>query len=97
MNITKNTLVYKKRNKDTNLSKDSMECEECLNGQSNSRMNSLNDTNTNKLEDLLLEKILASDNMNQAYKNVMKNKGSRWVDKIEIYELLKHLKLTRKK
>ena len=40
----------------------------------------------------LLEKILAKDNMNRAYKSVVRNKGSHGIDGMSVDELLHHLK-----
>ncbi len=43
-------------------------------------------------DSMLLEKILDKENMNLAYKNVRRNKGSHGIDKLTIDELLEYLK-----
>jgi group II intron reverse transcriptase/maturase len=40
----------------------------------------------------LMEKILARDNMNEAYKRVVRNKGKHGIDGMSVEELLPHLK-----
>jgi len=40
----------------------------------------------------LMEKILARDNMNQAYKQVVRNKGKQGIDGMTVDELLPYLK-----
>lgn len=40
----------------------------------------------------LMEKILAKDNMNQAYKRVVRNKGKHGIDGMTVDELLPYLK-----
>ncbi len=52
------------------------------NGQDNGEASTFN----------LLEKILSSDNMNAAYKQVVRNKGSHGIDGIKVDELLPYLK-----
>ena len=42
--------------------------------------------------DNLMEKILAKDNMNQAYKQVVRNKGKHGIDGMTVDELLPYLK-----
>jgi RNA-directed DNA polymerase len=44
-------------------------------------------------QDGLLERILQSDNLNEAYKRVVKNRGSHGVDGMEVKELLPYLKV----
>ena len=39
----------------------------------------------------LMEKILAKDNMNQAYKRVVRNKGKHGIDGMTVDELLPYL------
>ncbi|TJX45104.1 group II intron reverse transcriptase/maturase, partial [Soehngenia saccharolytica] len=48
--------------------------------------------NTNEPTEGMLERILSRDNMNEAYLKVKRNKGAGGVDKMEIDELLEHLK-----
>lgn len=52
------------------------------NGQDNGEASTFN----------LLEKILSSDNMNAAYKQVVRNKGSHGIDGMKVDELLPYLK-----
>ena len=40
----------------------------------------------------LMEKILAKDNMNEAYKRVVRNKGKHGIDGMTVDELLPYLK-----
>lgn len=47
--------------------------------------------------DKLMEKILSRDNLNQAYKQVYKNKGSHGIDKMTVYELKEYLKNNKDK
>jgi len=51
--------------------------------------------NTNEPTEGMLERILSRDNMNEAYQKVKRNKGAGGVDKMEIDELLEHLKTHR--
>ena len=98
MKITKNTLECRKQNKETiiNCGK-SVEHKIHRNGQSDSRIIEKDNINTNKPTGGLLEKILSKDNMNKAYQKVKRNKGAGGVDKMEIDELLEHLKTNRDK
>ncbi len=73
----------------------SVEHERYRNGQSDSRMIEKDNINTNKPTEGMLERILSKDNMNKAYLKVKRNKGAGGVDKIEIDELLEHLKTHR--
>ncbi len=96
MKITKNTSICRKQNKDTIVNcGNSVEHERHRNGQSDSRMIEKGNINTNKPTEGMLEKILSRDNMNQAYLKVKRNKGAGGVDKMEIDELLEHLKTHR--
>jgi group II intron reverse transcriptase/maturase len=96
MKITENTLECRKQNKDTIINcEDSVEHEEHRNGQSDSRMIEKDNINTNKPTVSMLERILSKDNMNNAYQKVKRNKGAGGVDKMEIDELLEHLKTHR--
>ena len=96
MKITENTLICRKQNKDTIIScGNSVEHERRRNGQSDSRMIENDNVNTNKPTERMLERILSSDNMNEAYQKVKRNKGAGGVDKMEMDELLEHLKTHR--
>lgn len=56
------------------------------------RITETDDTNTNSRENKLLEQILSRDNLNQAYKQVKRNKGAHGVDGMEVEDLLQYLK-----
>ena len=93
MKITENTLICRKQNKDTIIScGNSVEHERRRNGQSDSRMIENDNINTNKPTERMLERILSSGNMNEAYQKVKRNKGAGGVDQMEMDELLEHLK-----
>lgn len=51
-----------------------------------------NNTNANSREDGLLERILSRGNLNEAYKQVKRNKGAHGVDGIEVEHLLQYLR-----
>src|SRR5690606_27920633 len=51
-----------------------------------------NNTNTNSREDKLLERILNRENLNNAFKQVKRNKGAHGVDGMEVEHLLPYLK-----
>jgi RNA-directed DNA polymerase len=96
MKITKNTLVCRKQNKDTIIQcGNNVEHEIRTNGQSASRMIETDNINTHKPTEEMLESILSRNNMNNAYLKVKKNNGAGGVDKMEIDELLEHLKTHR--
>jgi len=52
-------------------------------------------TNTNEQTEGLLEQILTRDNLNLAYKRVMKNKGAGGIDGMQVDELLPYLRENR--
>lgn len=56
------------------------------------RITENNITNADSRENGLLERILESGNLNQAYKQVKKNKGSHGVDGMEVENLLQYFK-----
>ena len=53
-------------------------------------------TNTTEQREGLLEQILARENLNQAYKQVKRNKGAGGIDGMQVDELLPYLKRNRK-
>ena len=96
MKITENTLECRKLNKDTIINcGNNVEHERHRNGQSDSKMIEKDDINTNEPTEGMLEKILSRENMNNAYQKVKRNKGAGGIDKMEIDELLEHLKSRR--
>ncbi len=96
MKITENTIERRKQNNGTITNRgDSVEHETHGNGQSVSRIIEKDNINTNKPTEEILEQILLRDNMNNAYLKVKRNKGAGGVDKMEIDELLEHLKTHR--
>ncbi|MFD2114208.1 group II intron reverse transcriptase/maturase [Paenibacillus yanchengensis] len=56
------------------------------------RITENNNTNTNSRGDGLLERILSRDNLNQAYRQVKRNKGTHGVDGMEVEHLLPYLR-----
>ncbi len=96
MKVTENTLECRKRNKGTIVNcENSVEHERHRNGQSDSRMSEKDNVNTNEPTKWMLERILSRNNMNEAFLKVKRNKGAGGVDKMEVNELLEHLKTHR--
>lgn len=56
------------------------------------RITENNNTNTSSRENGLLERILSRANLNQAYKQVKRNKGAHGVDGMKVEHLLQYLK-----
>ena len=56
------------------------------------RMTETDSTNTNEQTEGLLEQILSRENLNRAYKQVMRNKGAGGIDGMQVDELLPYLK-----
>lgn len=56
------------------------------------KMTETDNTNTNEQVEGLLEQILSADNLNQAYKQVKRNKGAGGIDGMQVDELLPFLK-----
>ena len=56
------------------------------------KMTETDSTNTNEQTEGLLEKILSADNLNQAYKQVKRNKGAGGIDGMQVDELLPFLR-----
>jgi len=93
MKITKNTLECRKQNTETITNcGNNVEHKRHRNGQSDSRIIETGDINTVNPTKRMLERILSQENMNNAYLKVKANKGAGGVDKMEIDELLEHLK-----
>jgi RNA-directed DNA polymerase len=72
--------------------KDSAEHERYAGALTNKRITENNNTNADRKEDGLLEEILSASNLNRAYKQVKKNKGTHGVDGMEVEYLLQYLK-----
>jgi retron-type reverse transcriptase len=70
--------------------KDNAEHESCVGACSLERIPE--STATNATDQRLLEQILDRDNMNRAFERVKSNKGAHGVDKMEVGEMLEHLK-----
>ena len=56
------------------------------------RITENNNTNANSREDELLERILSRGNLNEAYKQVKRNKGSHGIDGMKVEHLLQYLR-----
>lgn len=56
------------------------------------RMTETDSTDTNQQKEGLLEQILSRDNLNRAYKQVVRNKGADGIDGMQVDELLPFLK-----
>jgi group II intron reverse transcriptase/maturase len=92
MKVTEDETKYRQLHTGGYLQKVSAEQGEYVGAYDSSRITENNITDTNLLEDQLLEKIIDRDNMNKAFKKVKKNKGAAGIDDMEIDELLDHLK-----
>lgn len=60
------------------------------------KMTETDNTNTNEQTEGLLEQILSAENLNQAYKQVKRNKGAGGIDGMQVDELLPFLKEHKK-
>lgn len=69
-----------------------VELKDNVEAHSNSSMSNEGRNNVNEYSKDLLEKILAKDNLNSAYKRVKANKGSHGIDGMTVDELQQHLK-----
>ncbi|TWH57792.1 RNA-directed DNA polymerase [Desulfitobacterium sp. LBE] len=56
------------------------------------KMTETDNTNTNEQNEELLEQILSFENLNQAYRQVKKNKGAGGIDGMQVKELLPYLR-----
>ncbi len=72
--------------------RDSAEHEGYAGALTDERITENNNANTNSRENELLERILSRGNLNQAYKQVKRNKGAHGVDGMEVEDLLQYLK-----
>lgn len=92
MKVTEDEIKYRQLHTGGCLQKVPAEQGEYAGAYDSSRITENNITDTNLLEDQLLEKIIDRDNMNRAFKKVKKNKGAAGIDDMGIDELLDHLK-----
>ena len=95
MNVTNEEIKYRKPHNGMDegyLQMVSAERKEYAEAYASSRITENNIINTDMSTERLLEKILAKDNLNQAYEKVKANKGAGGVDKMGVDELLPYLK-----
>ncbi len=92
MNVTENGMKYSQPRNEGYLQKVPAEQEGYAEAYAPSRITENNITNTNLSAGGLLEKILDRDNMNKAFKKVKSNKGAGGIDRMEVDELLQHLR-----
>jgi RNA-directed DNA polymerase len=95
MNVTNEEIKYRKLHNGIDegyLQMVSAERKEYVEAYASSRITENNIINTDLSTDRLLEKILAKDNLNQAYEKVKSNKGAGGVDKMGVDKLLPYLK-----
>jgi len=91
MKVTEQEGKHSQPNQTGLLQKNSAEHEGYAGACKTVRITENNATNAN--EGRLLEQILNRNNLNQAYARVKANKGARGVDKMEVGEMLKYLKI----
>lgn len=72
--------------------RDSAEHEGYAGALTDKRITENNNTNANSQGNKFLERILSRENLNNAYKQVKKNKGAHGVDGMEVEHLLQYLK-----
>lgn len=72
--------------------RDSAEHEGYAGALTDKRITENNNTDANSQGDKLLERIMSRENLNNAYKQVKRNKGAHGVDGMEVEELLQYLK-----
>jgi group II intron reverse transcriptase/maturase len=92
MKITKNYNESRKLHKEDYLLEDKVEPKNTKEVPSNSLTVELKQDDRKAYDNKLLEKILDRENMNLAYKNVKRNKGSHGIDKLTVDELLTYLR-----
>jgi retron-type reverse transcriptase len=92
MKVTKNYDESRKLHKEDFLWESKVELKDTREVPSNSLTTEQKQDDRKAYDSSLLEKILDRENMNLAYKNVKKNKGSHGIDKLTIDELLEYLK-----
>jgi RNA-directed DNA polymerase len=72
--------------------RDNAEHEGYVGALTGKRITENNNTDADRKENRLLEKILSPDNLNAAYKQVKRNKGAHGIDGMEVEHLLQYLK-----
>jgi len=92
MKITEKYDESRKLHKEDYLLEDKVELENTKEVPSNSLTVDLKQDDRKSYDNRLLEKILDRENMNLAYKNVKRNKGSHGIDKLTVDELLTYLR-----
>lgn len=92
MTVTKNEFKDRKQNRESCLQRDIAERKEYAEASAHLRIIENNRTNTDFQTDNLLEKILHRDNLNEAFKQVKRNKGAGGIDGMQVDELLTHLR-----
>lgn len=95
MNVTENENKDRKQNKESCLQRDIAERKEYAEASAHLRITENNHANTDFQRDNLLEKILQKDNLNEAYKQVKRNKGAGGIDGMQVDELLTHLRKSK--
>lgn len=96
MNVTKNELKDRQLHNEDYLQMVSAEQKEYAEVSAHSRITESNDIITDFQTDKLMERILQSNNLNEAYKKVKSNKGAGGVDGMSVDELLMTLKNNQK-
>lgn len=93
MTVTESdTLKHRKSPKESCLQKVSAEQKEYAEACASPRMTETDITSANEQTERLLEKILDPENLNKAYKQVVRNKGAGGVDGMTAEQLLPYLK-----
>lgn len=72
--------------------RDNAEHEGYAGAPTDKRITENNNTDADRKEDRLLERILSRENLNAAYKQVKRNKGAHGIDGMEVEHLLQYLK-----
>jgi len=96
MKVTKSgNLKHRKLQKEGYLQRVSAEQREYAGACASPRMTETDITNTNEQTEGLMERILAPDNLNRAFKQVKRNKGAGGIDGMQVDELLPYLRENR--
>ena len=96
MKVTESdNLKHRKLQKEGYLQRVSAEQREYAGACASPRMTETDITNTNEQTEGLMERILAPDNLNKAFKQVKRNKGAGGIDGMQVDELLSYLRENR--